>query len=163
MCCVLRGMHLFTDFFVIYIGVKIMRMANCNTRVECAFLSIAASVLVGIVAAIAQFTAIITLTTVFYIVAFGIAVLFLAVLLALLPMPYRTACQGCCNSNIKLTTAGILGTIATSIILIAVGFAATSVLGAIFVGLLAAFFALIVTSVVCAVNCAASCEYRDNI
>ncbi len=140
-----------------------MKTTNCNTRVECAFLSIAASILVGIVAAIAQFTAIITLTTVFYIVAFGVALLFLAVLLALVPVLYRTACQGCCNANIKLTTAGILGAIVTSIILIAVGFAATSVLGAIFVGLLAAFFALIVTSVVCTVNCAARCEYRDDI
>ena len=140
-----------------------MRQTNCNYRVECAFLAIAASIVVGIVAAIAQFTAIITLSTVFYIVAFGIAVLFLGVLLALSPVLYRVACQSCCNSNVKLTTIGILGTIVTSIILIAVGFAATSVLGAIFVGLLAAFFTLIVTSIICAINCAATCEYRDNL
>ncbi len=139
-----------------------MRQTSCNCRVECGFLALAAAVIAGVVAAIAQFTAIITLTTAFYIVAFGIAILFLGVLLALLPNLYKTACQGC-NSNLRLTTAGILGTIVTSIVLIAVGFAATSVLGAIFVGLLAAFFTLIVTSVVCTVNCASRCEYRDDI
>ncbi len=136
---------------------------NCNSRIECAFLAIAASIIVGVVAAISQFTAIVTFSTIFYIVAFGIAVLFLGVLLALVPVLYRTACRNCCNSNVKLTTVGILGTIVTAIILIAVGFAATSVLGAIFVGLLAAFFTLIITSVVCTINCAASCDYRENI
>lgn len=137
-----------------------MRQTSCNCRVECGFLALAAAVVAGVVAAIAQYTAIITLTTVFYIVAFGIAVLFLAVLLALLPNLYKTACQGC-NSNLKLTTIGILGTIVTSIVLIAVGFAATSILGAIVVGLLAASFTLIITSVVCTVNCAGECKYND--
>ncbi len=139
-----------------------MRETNCNRRVECGFLAIAASVIAGVVAAIAQFTAIITLTPVFYIVALGVAVLFLAVLLALTPNLYKTACQGC-NGNLKLATIGILGTIVTSIILIAVGFAATSVLGAIFVGLLAASFALAITSIVCAVNCTGECRYNNDI
>ncbi len=140
-----------------------MRNRDCNTRVDCAFLAIAAAVIVGIVAAIAQFTAIVTFATVFYIVAFGIAVLFLAVLLALVPVLYRVSCQNCCNSNIKLTTFGILGTIVTSIVLLAVGFAATSGLGAIFVGLLAGFFALTVTSIVCTINCSSECKYNNEI
>ncbi len=140
-----------------------MRQSNCNSRVDCAFLALAAAVIVGIVAAIAQFTAIVTFTAAFYIVAFGVAVLFLAVLLALIPVLHRAECRGCENFNIKLTTIGILGVIVTSVILIAVGFAATSVLGAIFVGLLAAFFTLIVTSVVCAVNCASICDYREEL
>ncbi len=140
-----------------------MRNSNCNTRVDCAFLAIAAAVIVGIVAAIAQFTAIVTFTTVFYIVAFGVAVLFLAVLLAMVPVLYRMSCQSCCGSNIKLATIGILGTIVTSIILIAVGFAATSVLGAIFVGLLAGFFTLVVTSIACTINCASECRYNNEI
>ena len=144
-----------------------MNVTNCNRRIECAFLSIAASIIVGIVAAIAQFTALITLTPVFYVVAFGIAVLFLLVLLALSPVLDKTACRGCCNSNVKLATIGILGTIVTAIILIAVSFAATSVLGAIVVGLLAAFFTLMITSSVCAVNCASACsglcQYKENI
>lgn len=139
-----------------------MKQTNYNCRVECAFIAIAASVIAGIVAAIAQFTAIITLTPIFYIVAFGIAVLFLAVLLALLPTLYRTACQSCCNYNIKLLTLGILGTIFTAVILLAVGFAATSVLGAIFVGLLAAFFTLAIASAACTVNCAVRYEDNDN-
>ncbi len=140
-----------------------MKNSNCNTRVDCAFLAIAAAVIVGLVAAIAQFTAIVTFTTIFYIAAFGVAVLFLAVLLALVPVLYRVTCQNCCSSNVKLTTLGILGTIVTSIILIAVGFAATSVLGAIFVGLLAAFFTLTVTSIVCTINCASECKYNNEI
>ena len=137
-----------------------MRQQCCNCKVECAFLSVAAAIVVGVVAAIAQYTAIITLTPVFYIVAFGIAVLFLGVLLALTPTLYKTACIGC-NSNLKLTTIGIVGTIVASIVLLAVGFAATSVLGAIFVGLLAGFFTLLVTSVVCAINCAGQCRRCD--
>lgn len=140
-----------------------MRQSNCNARVDCAFLSIAAAIIVGIVAAIAQFTAIVTFATVFYIVAFGVAVLFLAILLALVPVLYRASCQNGCDFNIKLATAGILGSIVTSIILLAVGFAATSGLGAVFVGLLAAFFTLTVTSVVCAVNCAGECRFNNEI
>ncbi len=138
-----------------------MNGTNCNRRVECGFIAVAASIIAGVIAAITQFTAIITLTPVFYIVAFGIAVLFLGVLLALLPALDRTACRSGCNSNIKLLTTGILGTIFTAIVLLAVGFAATSVLGAIFVGLLAAFFTLMVTSAVCTINCASECDYNN--
>lgn len=138
-----------------------MRETNCNRRVECGFIAIAASIIAGVVAAITQFTAIITLTPVFYIVAFGIAVLLLTVLLGLTPRLCAVTHQCCGLSNIKLLTTGILGTIFVSVILLAVGFAATSVLGAIFVGLLAAFFTLMVTSVVCTVGCASEdCSYN---
>ena len=134
-----------------------MNGTNCNRRVECGFIAVAASVIAGVVAAITQFTAIITLTPVFYIVAFGVAVLLLAILLLLSPVLCDTTHRNCQATNIKLLTAGILGTIFTSVILLAVGFVATSVLGAIFVGLLAAFTTLMVTSVVCEVNCTTDC------
>ena len=138
-----------------------MKSTNCNRRVECAFIAVAASIIAGIVAAIAQFTAIITLTPVFYIVAFGIAVLLLAILLGMAPQLCSVTQRNYCDSNVTLLTVGILGTIFTSVILLAVGFAATSVLGAIFVGLLAAFFTLMVTSVVCTVNCTTdNCSYN---
>lgn len=140
-----------------------MRQTNCNCRVDCAFLAIAAAIIVGVVAAIAQFTAIVTFTIVFYIVAFGVAVLLLAVLLALVPVLDRVTCQNCCGSGVKLATIGTLGTIATSIVLLAVGFAATSGIGAVFVGLLAAFFTLSVTSIVCTINCAGECRYNNDI
>ena len=140
-----------------------MRQTNCNCRVDCVFLSIAAAIIVGIVTAIAQFTAIVTFTTIFYIVAFGVAVLLLAVFLALVPVLYRVTCQNCCGSGVKLTTIGILGTITTSIVLLAVGFAATSGLGAVFVGILAAFFTLAVTSIVCTINCSSECKYNNEI
>lgn len=136
-----------------------MIQTNCNHRVECGFIAVAASIIAGIVAAIAQFTAIITLTPVFYIVTFGVAVLLLAILLLLTPMLCDTTQHTCCVTNIRLLTAGVLGTIFTSVILLAVGFAATSVLGAIFVGLLAAFFTLMTTSVVCTVTCTSECSY----
>lgn len=138
-----------------------MRETNCNHRVECAFIAVAASIIAGIVAAIAQFAAIITLTPVFYIVAFGVSVLLLAILLLLAPQFCDATQRSCCRCNVKLLTVGILGTIFTSVILLAVGFAATSVLGAIFVGVLAAFFTLMITSVVCTVNCNAdNCSYN---
>lgn len=138
-----------------------MRGTNCNCRVDCGFIAIALSVIAGVATAIAQFTAIITLTPVFYIVAFGVAALLLTVLLALSPAFCGTDCCSCQMANIKLLTVGILGTIFTSVILLAVGFAATSVLGAIFVGLLAALFTLMVTSITCTVNCTTDCRTCD--
>ena len=140
-----------------------MKQTCCNTRVDCAFLAMATAIIVGIVAAIAQFTAIVTFTTIFYIVAFGVAALFLAVLLALVPVLYRVACQNCCAYNVKLATLGILGSVVTSIILIAGEFAATSVLGAVFVGVLAASFALMVMSIICTINCVSVCKYNDDV
>jgi len=54
--------------------------------------------------------------------------------------------------------AGILGTVLFSLVILAVGIVATSVVSAILVGLLVAFFALIVTATACLIRCLADCD-----
>lgn len=127
-------------------------MSNRNCRPNCTFLSIAAAVIAAVAAAILQYTAVITLTPVFYIVAFGIAIAYLAVTLVTATALRNTAADCVCDILSVLLT-GILGTILTSVILLAVGFAATSVLGAIIVGALAGFFTLTVGTVACLAKC----------
>ena len=62
----------------------------------------------------------------------------------------------CCGS-LGAALIGALGTILFSIILLGVTFAATSVIGAIFVGLLLFFFSLLISATVCYIKCVASC------
>lgn len=133
-------------------------MSNCNCRTNCTFLSIAAAVVVAVAAAILQYTAVITLTPVFYIVAFGIAVAYLAVTL-ITATALRNFVTSCVCDILSVILIGILGTILTSVILLAVGFAATSVLGAIVVGALAGFFTLMVATIACLSKCVVNkCE-----
>ncbi len=129
-----------------------MRVQNFNCRSSCLILAFAASIVVGIVGAILQFTAIITVTPVFYWVTFGIAVALLAILLIASLTHDDSALQNYCCSALTALIAGILGTILLSAILLAVGFAATSVLGAIVLGALLAFFTLALTSIACIVK-----------
>lgn len=133
-------------------------MSNRNCRPNCTFLSIAAAVVVAVAAAILQYTAVITLTPVFYIVALGIAVAYLAVTL-ITATALRNFVTSCVCDILSVILIGILGTILTSVILLAVGFAATSVLGAIVVGALAGFFALMVATIACLSKCVVNkCE-----
>lgn len=126
---------------------------NCNFRLPCSVTAVIVSVILGVVAAFLQITGIITVTPVFLWVVFGIAVVYLGILLA-------TASRretGCCQT-VRTVLAGILGTILFSVVLLAVGIVATSVVSAILVGLLVLFAALTVTGAACFVRCAADCE-----
>lgn len=129
-----------------------MRIQNCDCRSSCLILAFAASVIVGIVGAILQFTAFITVTSVFYWVTFGIAIGFLAILLVTALTADNTRLQDYCCSSLSALIAGILGTILLSAILLAVTFAATSVLGAIVLGALLAFFTLTITATTCLIK-----------
>lgn len=131
-------------------------MTNCNYRPSCTFVSIAAAVIAAVAAAILQFTAVITLTPVFSIVAFGIAVAYLAVTLVTVSTA-RNSRSDCASNTLPVLLAGILGTILAAVILLAVSFAATSVLGAIIVGALAGFFTLMIATTACLVKCLADC------
>jgi hypothetical protein len=140
--------------------VKIVKN-NCSSNIECTFLSIAAAIIVGIVTAILQFTAIITVGTVFPWVALGVAIVYLLALVVFAPS-LRNAARGCCVCRvISVIIAGLLGTIITALILLAVTFAATSVLGAIFAGLLLGFFTLFVTAAACLLKCAVNCDDEE--
>lgn len=128
-----------------------MPICNCNFRFPCAVTAVIVSVILGVVAAFLQITGVITVTPVFLWVAFGIAVGYLGILLA------TAGRSGCCSAT-RTVLAGILGTVLFSVVLLAVGVTATSVVSAILVGLLVLFAALTVTGTACLVRCASDCE-----
>lgn len=122
---------------------------NCN-RNECLIIAVASSIVIGIVAAILNITGIIAVTPAFLWVLFGIAVVYLAIAFVVSSLrrfdtPYSA------RSLIATLIAGILGTVLFSVILLGITFAATSPVGAVFVGLLLASFALIITATSCLV------------
>ncbi len=131
---------------------------DCSCRYNCTDLAIVASVLVGLIAGILTFSAIITITPAFLGVLLGIGVVYLAITLITAPFLRIRGAQYCICRIIPILLTGILGTILTSIILLGVTFAAASVLGAIISGLLLAFFTLIVTTVACLVRCITGCS-----
>ncbi|MBQ8600008.1 MAG: hypothetical protein IJ407_01315 [Clostridia bacterium] len=129
-----------------------MSYGNCECRANCTGLAVVASLILGIIAAFLQIIGVITVTSVFYWVTFGIAVVYLAVVLATAPRAfYSPACGGFCPSLFTLLI-GILGTVLFSVILLAVEFSSACVIGAIFIGALLFFFALIITSSACLVR-----------
>lgn len=121
-------------------------------------LSLIAAIILGIVAAFAQITGVITVTTVFLWVALGIAVVSLLTLLLSSALLRRSpAPTGCCAAVSGLL-AGILGTILLAVILQAVGIVATSVVSAILVGLLVFFLTLTFTDAACFIRCLTTCS-----
>ena len=137
---------------------------SCNRGAQCSLLAIGASAIVGIIATLLTITAVITVTPAFLWVLLGIAVVYLAVnLIVSASFKCRRICD-CIDTPLSLVLAGILGTILLSIVLLAITFPATSVLGAIIVGVLLFFFSLLITSTVCLIRCLARIEnYDDDI
>ena len=131
---------------------------SCNRGSGCSLISIAASIIIGIITTLLTITATITVTPAFLWVLLGIAVVYLAVnLIATSLFRCQTRCR-CIDTPLSAVLIGILGTIITSIILLGVEFAATSVLGAIITGLLLLFFTLFITSTACLIRCFAGVE-----
>lgn len=128
-----------------------MVLFSCEDKRGCIGLSVAVSVIIGVIAALLR----ITVTPAFLWVVFGIAVVYLAVLLAVSFLQRQSG--GCSAARLILSTllAGILGSILLSVILLAISFVATSIIGAILVGLLLLFFSLTVTASACLVKCLA--------
>lgn len=122
---------------------------NCN-RNECLIIAIASSIVIGIVAAILNITGIITVTPAFLWVLLGIAVVYLAIAFVISSLR-RFDTPYCARSLIATLIAGILSTVLFSVILLGITFAATSPVGAVFVGLLLASFTLIITATSCLV------------
>ena len=123
----------------------------------CTVVAIAASLILGVIAAFLRITAAITLTPAFLWVLLGIAVVYLAVTVVTAAI-FR---HGCCESLCSIVTAllaGVLGTVLLSVVLLGVTFEATSVLGAVLTGALLFFFFLTVTSAACLVRCFFNCN-----
>ena len=135
-----------------------MAFLNCENRYDCTGVATILSLVIGVVAAFLQITGVITLTPVFSIVAFGVAIIYLAVILLASSIAQRgTACNNCC-SPLSVALFGALGTILAAVILLAVTFVATSVIGAIVVGALFFFFSLMISSVACLTKCFVNCH-----
>ena len=129
----------------------------CSCRTGCTGLGIAASVIIGIVAALLAVTGNLTLTTAFIWVLFGIAVGFLGITLLSASLTQTSFVRECICDILPALFAGILGTVLTSAILLTIDIATASVLGAIVTGLLLLFFTLTLTTGACLTKCLAGC------
>ena len=136
-------------------------MSDFNCRgFNCNLFAVVASIIIGVVAAFLTITATIEITAISLYVVFGIAVAYLALAFYTF-IKNREIRSRCLCNGINILLAGILGSILTAIILLAIPFAATSVIGAIITGLLLFFFSLIFTITACIIRCVTNCE-REN-
>lgn len=133
-------------------------MSMCNCKCSCTVAGIVASLIVGIIAAFLQITAVITVAPVFLWVALGIGVGFLGIL----TLRAGTSCcvrnNACSCAALNALLIGILGTILSSVILLSVGIVATSVLSAILIGILLFFLSLTLSEAACYVRTLAACD-----
>ena len=134
-----------------------MSLFGCENGRGCTFWAVIASAVIGVITAFLQITAAITVPPVFAWVVFGIAVVYLAVAFASLGFSDRTAVCGSRCAALNTLLIGILGAILLALIVLAFGFAATSIIGAIAIGLLLFFLSLTVTSTACLVRCLFGC------
>jgi hypothetical protein len=88
----------------------------------------------------------------------GVALVYLAVLTVTAGLHGRGGCQSCVCGAVNTLLAGILGAALFSVILLAVGITATSVISAILVGTLIFFLGLILTGNSCFIRCLLNCE-----
>ncbi len=135
-----------------------MAIFCCDNRPSCISLSVIGSVILGVIAAFLQITAVITVTPAFLWVALGIAVVYLAILLGTTGCNQTARCCRCRGGALTAVLAGILGTALVSVILLAITFVATSIIGAILVGLLIFFLSLILSATACLVAGCCGCE-----
>lgn len=131
---------------------------NCNGRNGCVTLSVIAGIVIGVVAALLQITAAITVTPAFLWVVLGVALVYLAVLLIAVALTRRPNLPSCVCSVLSALLVGILGSALLAVVLLAITFAATSILGAIIVGGLLLFLTLTVASTACLIRCLADCD-----
>ncbi len=131
---------------------------SCRScRPDCTVIAVVVSLIIGIIAAFLTITATVTLTSAFLWVILGISVVYLAASLISAALFRNECCDGLC-SIITTLLVGILGTILLSVVLLAIEFAATSVIGAVLTGALLFFFFLVVTSTACLVRCFFNCN-----
>ena len=134
-----------------------MSFCNCSSRFNCTYAAVVASIAVGVITAFLTIMGVIALTPAFLWVTLGVAAVYLAVVLLATAISQRHT-DHC--SALTALLLGILGTVLFSIILLAVSFAATSVIGAIFAGVLLFFLSLTFTATACYVRCLARSRYN---
>lgn len=135
-----------------------MNVLGCKCRCSCTLAAVIVSVIVGVIAAFLQIAGVITLTPVFLVVAFGIAVVYLGTLVLATALMRRSDSYTYVCPGLNTALAGILGTILFAVVLLAVGIVATSIVSAILVGILLLFFTLMLTGTACLVRAQADCD-----
>lgn len=134
-----------------------MALITCNSKCSCTVAALIVSAIIGVLTAFFQITGMITLSPVFLWVAFGIAVVYLGILVVASGSMDREERLGCRCSVLNTLLAAILGTILLSLVLLAVGIVATSVVSAILVGLLLFFQSLTFAGSACFVRWRSDC------
>ena len=133
-----------------------MSACDCRYKCSCSIVALIASLVIGIIGAFLQITAVITVTPVILWVILGIAVALLGLLVLNAALQSgRTCSEGCSILNTLLV--GALGAILFSAVLLLVGIVATSVVSAILVGLVLFFFSLALTTLACYIRCLTGC------
>lgn len=135
-----------------------MGIIQCGCRNSCNTGALAASAVIGVIAAFLQITGTVTVTAAFLWVVFGIAVAALGVLTIAAALNRRAEQEDCLCATLNTLLAGILGTILLALVLLAIGIIATSLLSAILVGVLLFFFVLMLTSTACLIRCLSGCR-----
>ena len=135
-----------------------MTCSNCETKINCTGIAIVASLILGIIAAFLQITAVLTLTPILLASVIIIALVYLAVTLIAISLTQNsTACRTLC-SVLSVLLFGILASVLFATILLIIVVPTTSVIGAILVGLLVFSFSLILLSTACLIKCFARCD-----
>ena len=132
-----------------------MSTCDCSCRNTCTTVAVIVSAVVGIIAAFLRITAAITVTPAFLWTVFGIAVVYLAVILA------ASATVNCCDNKrpccfgttLNVLLGAIIATVLFAVVLLGVEFAATSIIGAVLTGLLLLSFFLTLTETACLIRC----------
>ena len=133
-------------------------MTLCNCKCSCSILSAIAALILGVIASFLQITGTITVTTTFLWVLAGVAVGYLGILLLASAIQQQCSHCGCLCASLETLLIGVLGSILFAAILLAVGIVATSIVSAIFAGLLLLFFTLTLTGTACFIRSIIGCD-----
>lgn len=134
-----------------------MSIFGCRCKCSCLLAAVIASVILGVVTAFLQITGTITVAPVFLWVVFGIAIVYLGVLVVAAALSGEEEASECLCATLNALLSGILGTALFAVVLLAVGIVATSILSAILVGVLVFFFSLTLTGTACLVRYLTAC------
>ncbi len=135
-----------------------MTISNCDNKLNCTGIAIITSLILGIIAAFLQITAVITIPAILLGSAVLIALVFLLVLLIAVSLTQTSvSCRTLC-SVLSVLLLGILGSILFAAILLITGITATSVISAILVGLLVFSFSLFILTTTCLIKCIVNCN-----
>lgn len=133
-------------------------MTLCNCKCSCALLSGVVSLILGVIAAFLQITGTVAISTMILMGAAIVALVYLGILLLVSAIEQQCQRCSCTCAAVNALLAGALGTILFAVVLLVADVAAASVIGSILTGLLAASFALLVTSSACVIRNLFDCD-----